>query len=191
MISCEACGEGFRRRRGYVTHGRQSKRVDCQEAYLDYVRADRNPSENQEPPEESITGDYAMLDLDADDFEDLTPAPFAGDFFGTASDYTGEHFGQEDVEVAEMPAAMPPNDKDLGSSRRNADDLLSEEFLEEARPGDIGEEELVFEQEGDWEPSRDPSPDGSTAAVPIEGDASATDESEADAEIVADLSKAH
>lgn len=104
-------------RRGLRSHVRQSKDLLCR------MHAGDSPRK---------TGRRAAIpplsSAHLDQVETQPPNPFLGDLFGTAADYLGETFGQEDIAVAPGVTAAAPGTSSRDLSDDDSDDM--EELIE-------------------------------------------------------------
>ncbi|KAI9065725.1 hypothetical protein FKP32DRAFT_1602236 [Trametes sanguinea] len=167
---CAGCRSTFSREAHLLQHFQKGSRRACQNAHQDYLSTTRRPfrhrrpariktstpqagpsdsgpnrslNHSPEPPVPSAAAAPSPTGEDLDD-DEPPPVPFAGDFFGTADDYTDEDFpfGEEgdQVAVAELARHAPAVhvEEDTGDNDAEDPDEVEDE-VEDDEEGEISE----------------------------------------------------
>ncbi|KAF8961875.1 hypothetical protein BDZ97DRAFT_1641603, partial [Flammula alnicola] len=132
---CKGCDHIFPTVRGFLSHLRQMRDVLCQQ-FRDRIRCKRtrrqpNLSNSDSASESESSGC-------------LPVQPFAGDAFGSATDYAGDHFGQQDIGIARQQDG--PNPVDSSDSEHEPNPVDGSDSDNSDR-----EAEMVAELEAGWE----------------------------------------
>ncbi|KAF8958080.1 hypothetical protein BDZ97DRAFT_1906593 [Flammula alnicola] len=122
---CEGCDHIFPTVRGFLSHLRQTR--------------DPNLSNSDSASESESSGCPPVQ-------------PFAGDAFGSATDYAGDHFGQQDIRIAWQQDG--PNPVDSSDSEHEPNPIDGSDSDNSDR-----EAEMVAELEAGWEAERADAPE--------------------------------
>ena len=150
---CRGCQNSFTQS-GYWSHFTQSRNPLCRavlEEQLTAFYSDAETETSDSKTSDSKTSDsereprsQRSLAQDLDEDASIIPDPFAGDFFGSADDYTNRDFGQTD----ETESGTGESDCDEDDQQRQMDYEL-EESWEPRRYGDLPVEDIKMDSDSE------------------------------------------
>ena len=138
---CCGCQKSFTQS-GYWSHLTQSRNPLCRAILEGQLTAFYSESENSDSESSDSESEPRFQQLDED--ASTTPDPFAGDFFGSADDYTNDDFGQMD----ETENGAEENDCNEEGQQRWMDYEL-EESWEPRHYGDLPMEDTKMDTDSE------------------------------------------